>query len=249
MLSPRHLAAFDPVRLGPLDLPARIAAILGDGSARAVFTTSLGREDQAITAAIALLAAPVTVVTLQTGRLFPETEALIAETRRRYGLRILELTPDPADEADYVRRYGRDGFYHSLEARHACCGFRKLAGLRRALAGADIWITGLRRGQSDARGSVPFSARDREHNLLKVNPVADWDGATLDRFLAEHDVPVNPLHARNYPSIGCAPCTRAVRPGEPERAGRWWWERDDRRECGLHPGGPAAAAVGETARV
>jgi phosphoadenosine phosphosulfate reductase len=199
-----------------------------------VFSTSLGIEDQAILHAIAAAGAKVDVFTLDTGRLFPETIDTIAESERRYGLRIRVVAPETADVEALVARDGVLGFRLSVEARKACCDVRKVRPLKRALAGAGSWITGLRRGQSAGRGSVPFAAWNAEHRLVKINPLADWSLDRLDAYIAANAVPVNPLHARGFPSIGCQPCTRAIRPGEDVRAGRWWWENEDGKECGLH---------------
>ena len=219
-------------RLATLDLAGRLslAATLG----RAVFTTSLGIEDQVITAEIGTHRLPIEVSTLQTGRLFPETLALIGETEGQYDIAIRRFEPEQADVDAYAARYGMNGFYESVEARHACCGVRKVLPLARALAGAEIWITGLRRGQSANRADTPFAEYDADRHLLKINPLADWDIDRIRAYVSDNSVPVNPLHARGYPSIGCEPCTRAIKPGEPERAGRWWWENDETRECGLH---------------
>lgn len=214
-------------------------AVLARGRANAVFTTSLGLEDQVLTAALAETVPTVRIVTLETGRLFDETLALIAQTEERYGISIERFRPDPGKLAAYVDRFGQNGFYDSVEARHACCGVRKLEPLDRALEGTDLWITGLRRGQSGNRASVPYVAWDPVRGLVKANPLADWDIETIRDFADAHAVPVNPLHDRGFPSIGCAPCTRAIAPGENERAGRWWWEHDAKRECGLHV--PSAA--------
>ncbi|OLP57974.1 phosphoadenosine phosphosulfate reductase [Xaviernesmea oryzae] len=220
-------------QLAPLSLAERLALVGGlDG--RSVFTTSLGIEDQVITAAIAAHCRGIDVVTLETGRLFPETVALIAQTEAAYGLEIRRYHPEEADLAAYVAQYGLNGFYDSVEARHACCGVRKVKPLARALEGASFWITGLRRGQSGNRAETPFAEADLERGLIKINALADWDIETVKAYVAQHQVPVNPLHGRGYPSIGCEPCTRAIKPGEPERAGRWWWENDVKRECGLH---------------
>ena len=207
-----------------------VAALEG----RAVFTTSLGIEDQVISAAIGLAGLPIDVSTLETGRLFKETVDLIAETEERFAISIKRFYPKPGDIDAYAAKYGLNGFYESVEARHACCHVRKLKPLAEALAGADIWITGLRRGQSGNRATTPFAEYDPERNLLKINPLADWDIETIRAHVAAEEIPVNPLHGRGYPSIGCEPCTRAIKPGEPERAGRWWWENDEKRECGLH---------------
>ncbi|NVP57564.1 phosphoadenylyl-sulfate reductase [Mycoplana rhizolycopersici] len=220
-------------QLGERDLAARLALVASLGG-RAVFTTSLGIEDQVITAAIGLNRLPIDVATLETGRLFKETVDLIDETEERFGIEITRFHPRKDDLDEFIAKYGVNGFYESVEARHACCGARKLKPLARALEGASFWITGLRRGQSGNRAETPFAEYDAERNLIKVNPLADWDLETINAYVAENAVPVNPLHARGYPSIGCEPCTRAIKPGEPERAGRWWWENDEKRECGLH---------------
>ncbi|MBP2235222.1 phosphoadenosine phosphosulfate reductase [Sinorhizobium kostiense] len=219
--------------LEALDLAGRLARVAGlDG--RAVFTTSLGIEDQVITAAIGSNRLDIDVVTLETGRLFNETVALIDETEETYGIVIKRLHPAKADVDAYVAQYGMNGFYDSVDARHACCGVRKLKPLARALEGTSYWVTGLRRGQSGNRATTPFAEADLERGLIKINPLADWDIETIRAHVATEAIPVNPLHSRGYPSIGCEPCTRAIKPGEPERAGRWWWENDEKRECGLH---------------
>lgn len=229
-------------KLAGLDLAGRLALVAGLGG-RAVFTTSLGIEDQVITAAIGTERLPVDVVTLETGRLFKETVDLIDETEGQYGISITRYTPEQDDIDAYAEKYGLNGFYESVEARHACCSVRKLKPLARALEGASYWITGLRRGQSGNRAETPFAEYDAERNLIKVNPLADWDIERIKAYVADNAVPVNPLHSRGYPSIGCEPCTRAIKPGEPERAGRWWWENDEKRECGLHVHEAAASSI------
>lgn len=228
--------------LEPLALEARLRRI-GALAGRKLFTTSLGIEDQVVTAAIARSGAAIEIVTLDTERLFPETRALIDETEARYGLSIARYRPDRADVAAYADRYGLDGFYDSVEARHACCDIRKLRPLARALEGASVWITGVRRGQSQAREETPLVEPDTQRGLLKLNPLADLSLDEIRAYAAAHAVPLNPLHGRGYPSIGCEPCTRAVKPGESERAGRWWWERDQTRECGLHVNNSGAASA------
>ncbi len=225
-----------------LDLAGRLA-LVASLEGRAVFTTSLGIEDQVITAAIGGNKLSIDVATLETGRLFNETVALIDKTEETYGILIKRYHPEQADVDAYAARYGLNGFYESVEARHACCGVRKLKPLARALEGATFWITGLRRGQSGNRASTPFAEADAERGLIKINPLADWDIETIRAYVAANAIPVNPLHARGYPSIGCEPCTRAIKPGEPERAGRWWWENDEKRECGLHVPETAASST------
>ena len=216
-------------KLASLNLAERLSFVAGLGG-RVVFTTSLGIEDQVITAEIGNHRLPIDVVTLQTGRLFPETLTLLDETEKQYDIRIHRYEPEQADIDAYAAQYGLNGFYESVEARHACCGVRKLKPLARALSGATIWITGLRRGQSANRAETPFAEYDAERHLRKVNPLADWDIDVIKAYVSANSVPVNPMHARGYPSIGCEPCTRAIKPGEPERAGRWWWENDETRE-------------------
>lgn len=238
---PATLAAMLDVELPRLDLAGRLALVARTG--RAVFTTSLGIEDQVIAAAIGTHQLPIDVSTLETGRLFQETVDLIVQTEERYGIEIRRFRPEPQDVEAYAAQYGLNGFYESVEARHACCFVRKLKPLARALAGAEIWVTGLRRGQSGNRASIPFAEYDADKNLIKVNPLADWEIETIRAHVAAEAIPVNPLHGRGYPSIGCEPCTRAIKPGEPERAGRWWWENDEKRECGLHVPENAAQPV------
>ena len=228
---PQFAAELD-AELASMALPGRILRIASLG--RAVFTTSLGLEDQVLTSIIAATNAELRVVTLDTGRLFAETVELIGQTEARYGLSIEVFKPWKDEVDGFVALYGMNGFYDSVEARHACCHARKLQPLGRALADADIWVTGLRRGQSGNRANAPLAEWDVDRSLLKVNPLADQSLDALQARAAADDVPVNPLHARGFPSIGCEPCTRAIKPGEPERAGRWWWEQDERRECGLH---------------
>ena len=219
--------------LGKLDLPGRLRLVAETGRP-AVFTTSLGIEDQVITAAIAKAELPIRIATLDTGRLFEETLALIDETENRYNIKIERFFPAENAVAVYAAEYGMNGFYESVAARHACCHVRKLEPLQRTLNGASFWVTGLRRGQSGNRAKTPFAEFDATRDLIKINPLADWSIADIRAHVEAAEIPVNRLHARSYPSIGCEPCTRAIRPGEPERAGRWWWENDAKRECGLH---------------
>lgn len=229
-------------QLESLDLAGRLALV--DGlEGKVVFTSSLGIEDQVITAAIGTSKLGIEVSTLETGRLFNETVALIDETEGTYGILIKRFYPEQDDIDAFAAKYGMNGFYDSVEARHACCGARKVKPLARALEGASFWITGLRRGQSGNRADTPFAEADLDRGLIKINPLADWDIETIHAHVASQAIPVNPLHARGYPSIGCEPCTRAIKPGEPERAGRWWWENDEKRECGLHVPEAAASAI------
>lgn len=222
--------------LQPLDPIARLQAIRSAIGGRIVFTTSLGLEDQVLTHLIAESGIAVDFATLDTGRLFPETYTLWRDTEARYGIRIRAFYPEAAQLEALVEQHGIDGFYASLEARKACCGIRKVAPLGRALGGAAGWITGLRSDQSAARGDTPVAEPNAQYGLIKLNPLIDWSRERAAAFAADNAVPVSPLHARGFLSIGCAPCTRAVEPGEPERAGRWWWEDEAKKECGLHLG-------------
>jgi phosphoadenosine phosphosulfate reductase len=217
-----------------LDLVQRLAAIRAQISGKIVFTTSFGLEDQAIAHAIFTQALAIDVVTLDTGRLFPETHEVWAETERRYGVRIASFAPAEDDVAGLIDRQGADGMRASLSARLDCCAVRKVVPLAQALDGAAGWITGIRADQSADRASFAAVSFDRQRHLIKANPLFDWSRDRAAAFVREHEVPYNKLHDRRYLSIGCAPCTRAVAPGEPERAGRWWWEQTDKKECGLH---------------
>jgi sulfate adenylyltransferase large subunit/phosphoadenylyl-sulfate reductase (thioredoxin) len=217
----------------------RIARFRREVDGRIVFTTSFGLEDQVILHLIAEQALDIDIVTLDTGRLFRETYDVWAETERRYRRRIGALYPDHRQLEPLVGRYGINGFYDSREARLACCHARKVEPLNRALAGASAWIVGLRADQSaNRRGTNLVTVDDR--NLLKFSPLFDWTREATNSFAVANRIPVNALHAKSFISIGCAPCTRAVAPDESERAGRWWWEQDEKKECGLHnrPGGP-----------
>ncbi len=212
----------------------RLTALRQALPGRVVFTTSFGIEDQVITQLIASAGLDVAFATLDTGRLFPQTYTVWQETEARYGMRIEPFYPDARATEDLVRAQGINGFYNSVDARKACCGVRKVEPLARSLAGAQGWITGLRADQSDHRSGLEFVSFDVQRNLLKLSPIFDWSRDDCLRFTQEHAIPVNSLHGQGFLSIGCAPCTRAIAEGEPERAGRWWWEQDDKKECGLH---------------
>jgi phosphoadenosine phosphosulfate reductase len=200
----------------------------------ATFASSFGAEDMVILDLIAKLELDVEVFTLDTGRLHEETHALIALARQKYQRPIKVMHPDSAELESFVVNYGNNAFYDSVELRKRCCAIRKVAPLRRALKGKRLWITGLRRGQSVTRSDFALLAHDSDNGLFKLNPLVDWSTEEVFEYLQRHEVPSNALHARGFPSIGCAPCTRAVKPGEDERSGRWWWEQAGSRECGLH---------------
>jgi len=215
-------------------LGERIGLIAPAIGGRIAFSTSLGIEDQAILHAIAESGAAIDIFTLDTGRLFPETIETLAESESKYGLKVRVLSPEAPDVEALVACDGVMGFRRSIEARKACCNVRKVLPLNRALDGASGWITGLRREQSAGRADVPFAEWDSDHRLIKINPIADWPLERLEAYVASNQIPLNPLHAKGFPSIGCQPCTRAILPGEDLRSGRWWWENDFGRECGLH---------------
>ena len=213
----------------------RLLAHVEKGFSPAVFASSFGAEDMVVLDLIARDGLGISTFTLDTGRLPRETHALIAKVRAAYGIDVAVFQPWPESVDAYVAEYGIDGFYDGIEPRKACCAVRKVEPLRRALAGKKAWITGLRREQADSRVSVQAVERDAAHRLWKFNPLVDWTEAHVWDYLRENRVPWNALHDRGYPSIGCEPCTRAVKPGEHARAGRWWWEQDGaKKECGLH---------------
>ncbi len=199
-----------------------------------VFASSLGAEDQVITHMIAGMSEPVRIFTLDTGRVFPETYALLDATRQKYGLPIEVYFPDYRQVEEMVREKGVNLFYQSVENRKRCCGIRKTEPIRRALEGTRAWITGLRRDQAITRISLMPVEWDEQNNKLKINPLYDWSEEQVWEFIRKKQVPYNALHDKGFPSIGCQPCTRAVKPGEDVRAGRWWWEQPENKECGLH---------------
>jgi phosphoadenosine phosphosulfate reductase len=217
-----------------LSLAERLKSLRFAIKGRIVFTTSLGLEDQVIAHVIASEKLDIEIMTLDTGRLFPETYALWETTERKYGLSIKGIFPKADDVESYAAEHGINGFYNSIEARKACCDIRKVRGLKRALAGAELWITGLRADQSANRSDIRFVAQDAAFGMLKASPLLDWTREDAVQFTKDYFVPVNPLHDQGFLSIGCAPCTRAVEAGQPERSGRWWWEDEDKKECGLH---------------
>ena len=205
-----------------------------------VLTTSLGAEDMVLTDLIARRQLPIALATLDTGRLHAQTLALIPAIQARYGLAVERWQPVAEQALHFVRTHGELAMRQSVELRKACCQLRKLEPLARLLAGRSAWVTGLRREQSGTRAEVPFEDRD-DAGRAKFNPLADWSWADVWHHIATHDVPYNALHDEFFPSIGCEPCTRAVAQGEDFRAGRWWWEQQDAKECGLHVSHPTAA--------
>jgi phosphoadenosine phosphosulfate reductase len=198
------------------------------------FANSLGAEDMVLTDLIAKFQPDIAMFSLDTGRLPQETYDLIQAVHERYSVPLQIYFPDSAQVEGFVAQNGVNGFYDSVENRKECCRIRKVQPLKRALAGKKAWITGMRRDQAVTRGGLAVSSFDADHGLQKFNPLLDWTNAEVWEYIKQNDVPYNKLHDRFYPSIGCAPCTRPVTPGEDIRSGRWWWENPENKECGLH---------------
>lgn len=197
-------------------------------------STSLGLEDQVLTQMVTQLDPSIKIFTLDTGRLFPETYDLIDRTNKKYNLKIHVYFPRPEDVENMAFQKGVNLFYDSIENRKLCCNIRKIKPLKRATEGLDAWITGLRREQSVTRKGLHIVERDINNQLIKINPLADWGEQEVWNYIQKNKIPINPLHKKGFASIGCQPCTRAIEPGEGVRAGRWWWENPETRECGLH---------------
>jgi phosphoadenosine phosphosulfate reductase len=212
-----------------------------------VQATSLGAEDMVVTDLIARFKLPIAIGTLQTGALHAETVALIPRITKQYGVAVEVYEPRAEAVVHFVREHGDKAMYQSIDLRKACCGLRKLEPLSRMLNGRSAWVTGLRREQSANRGEVPFEERD-DNGRAKFSPLADWTWAEVWHYIRAFNVPYNPLHDQFMPSIGCAPCTRAIAVGEDFRAGRWWWEDEKAKECGLHvhqeEAAPAVSMIG-----
>lgn len=216
-----------------LDLLRAITAEHDGLSGHVVFANGFGAEDMVLTDLILGAHLPIGIFTLDTGRLPAETYALMQQVEQRYATRLMTYSPAPDAVAAYVRAHGADAFYDSVALRHACCRIRLVEPLRRALAGKRAWLTGMRATQSAARAELPLREFDADHGLERYNPLAEWSEADVWAYIRLFDVPYNALHDRFYPSIGCAPCTRAISTGETYRAGRWWWEGAGHHECGL----------------
>ncbi|MEI6318347.1 MAG: phosphoadenylyl-sulfate reductase [Pseudomonadota bacterium] len=215
------------------DLHATISSI-GATHPAAALASSLSIEDMVLLHAIVHTGAPIGAFFIDTGRLHPETLALLDQVPAALGIRIRVLRPDPAAVASWTARHGLDGFRESVELRHACCALRKVQPLQRALEGCDAWLTGQRRGHGPDRAALEIREHDALRDIAKFNPLAHWPDEAVWHYADRFELPVNRLHVRGYPSIGCEPCTRAIRTGEDPRAGRWWWERSATKECGLH---------------
>jgi phosphoadenosine phosphosulfate reductase len=230
-----QLTTIDPA------LGARVAAslaLLRQGVrdyGRVVYASSLGAEAMVLTDLIWTQVPGIDIVSVDTGRLPEETLALLERLERRYHRRIKLYYPDAQAVQAYVREHGVNGFYNSLGERISCCQIRKLEPFLRAVAGYGAWVTGVRREQSERRAEAQPIARDEQSGMQKISPLLDWTEAQIWAYIRGRQLYYSPLHDRGYPSVGCAPCTRAIEPGQDHRAGRWWWENPDSRECGLHP--------------
>ena len=201
---------------------------------RICLSTSLGLEDQVLTDMVLEIRKDIKIFTLDTGRLFPETYDLIARTNKHFGIRMKTYFPEAEKVEEMVAKNGINLFYDGVEKRKMCCAVRKVAQLPRAFKHMDAWICGLRKDQSVSRFFNHLVEWDANNKLVKVNPLIDWNEARVRAYIKERQIPFNLLHDRGFPSIGCEPCTRAIEPGEDVRAGRWWWENELHKECGLH---------------
>lgn len=213
------------------ELLKKIGEVYGE---KAAFSTSLSLEDQVITHYIFNNNLPIRVFTLDTGRIFPETYSVLNSTRERYKKQIEVYFPSTEKVQDLITQKGASSFYESIDNRKECCFIRKVEPLNRALTGVECWITGMRSAHSENRSKLPVIDFDENRKIRKVNPLANWSLEEVKEVISQFNIPYNVLHDRGYVSIGCQPCTRAIREGEDFRAGRWWWEQNDKKECGLH---------------
>lgn len=216
-----------------LNLAERMNVLLENYPSGIVFSTSFGQEDQVLTDFIFRNKLPISVFTLDTGRLFAETYEVMDKTRAKYQQPIQVFFPDTSQVEELVSNKGFHSFYESVDNRKECCHIRKIVPLKRALANQHVWITGLRAEQSENRQQMTMWERDDSNQIFKFNPLIDWTLQDIESYLEEYKVPQNTLHKKGFISIGCSPCTRAIQEGEHPRAGRWWWE-ESKKECGLH---------------
>jgi phosphoadenosine phosphosulfate reductase len=220
--------------IDPKDIGATIRELVNLFPNAVTFSSSFSYEDQVITHFIANNAPEISVFTLDTGRLFPETYSTWNSTKERYGVKIKAYYPKNEALETFIEERGPNSFYESLENRKSCCFIRKVEPLKRALAGNSVWITGLRAEHSPERQNLEIFEWDEANQILKYNPLLHWTTEDVISYVRKHNVPYNVLHDRGFVSIGCQPCTRAIREGEDFRAGRWWWEDASKKECGLH---------------
>ncbi len=217
-----------------LDITQAIRLLSDTFAGKAVFSTSFSLEDQVISHAILENKIPVDIFTLDTGRIFPETYSVWNSTNQRYQTQIKAFTADYKTLQDYLTEKGPNAFYESVENRKQCCHIRKVEPLKRALKGQQLWVTGLRAEHSAARQDLQMLEWDEGHQLIKFHPILHWTTEEVREFVTKNNIPYNTLQDKGFVSLGCAPCTRAIKPGEDFRAGRWWWEDDSKKECGLH---------------
>lgn len=229
-------AEWTPARLGMAEAALALMQRIAEQHPSAAIATSLQAEDGVLVDMVARAHLSLDVVTLETGRLPVETFAAIRAIETRYGIKIEVFEPESASVREWVSDHGENALYDSAELRKSCCGLRKVAPLGRALQGRSAWVTGQRREQTLSRAELPEREFDAGNGVEKFNPLAEWSAADVWAYVRQHDVPIHPLYARGYASIGCDPCTRAIRADEDPRAGRWWWEESVIKECGLHVG-------------
>jgi phosphoadenosine phosphosulfate reductase len=231
-------------KISRLSIAEGLATLTGQYPGQVTFSTSFSLEDQVITHHILSAGLPVSIFTLDTGRLFPETYSVWSATNDKYDTRIRAYYPDSTLLEPWLNEKGPNAFYESVANRKSCCHIRKVEPLKRALQGQAVWVTGLRAEHSPERQDHAILEWDDNNKVIKYNPLLHWDTAKVKVYIDQHHVPYNPLHDKGFVSVGCAPCTRAIKPGEDFRAGRWWWEDNSKKECGLHATGiePAAQA-------
>ncbi len=217
-----------------LSATSAILARIANDFTPAVFASSLAAEDMVLTDLILRNKLAIGIFSLETGRLHAETLGMLDRIRETYGSEVALFKPQTAAVENYVATNGLNAFYESVEMRKECCRIRKIEPLNRALSGNTAWVTGQRRSQSSTRTELDVQEDDTAHGMQKFNPLADWSEEDIWHYIRSNNVPYNPLHDKGYPSIGCEPCTRAIQPGEDVRAGRWWWENPESKECGLH---------------
>ena len=211
-----------------------LSGFLAEYKGKIALSSSLGIEDQVLTHMVCNIDKTIKIFTLDTGRLFPETYDLIHRTNHKYGIKMSVYFPEAAQVEEMVNKKGINLFFESVENRKLCCNLRKIQPLKRAFEGLEVWICGLRSEQSVTRQNMQKIEWDEANGIIKLNPLIDWTEEETKAFIKANGIPYNPLHDKGYPSIGCQPCTRAIFAGEDIRAGRWWWENPDTKECGLH---------------
>jgi phosphoadenosine phosphosulfate reductase len=211
-----------------------LAYFLSEFKGMIAFATSLGAEDQVLIEMISAIDPSTRIFTLDTGRMFPESYDVIERTMARYKINIEIFFPERQQVEKMVNEKGINLFYESAENRKLCCHIRKIEPLNRALGGVEVWISGLRRSQSVTRTGISMVEWDENHDIIKINPLLNWSENQVWDYIKQKNIPYNRLHDQGYPSIGCQPCTRAIQPGEDVRSGRWWWENEFQKECGLH---------------